>query len=88
MAGLIKLVGVLFIIVPLGNGKRFNTPSYELDKTHIHRQPLIWWNELLEDNGLVVKSSVPRVLGLKDNWSYEDFSNGFIVAESKDKSVS
>ena len=72
---------VLFVIVPLGNGKKYNIKSYELDTTHLHKQPLDWWCELLKGNGWKVKSSVPRVRGLKDNWSYEEFSNGFITAE-------
>lgn len=72
---------VLFIIVPLGNGRKYNIPAYELDTTHIHRQPLIWWNELLKSQGWKIKSSVPRVPGIKDNWTSEEMGNGFIVAE-------
>lgn len=72
---------VLFVIVPLGDGKKYNVPAYELDITHVHKQPLIWWNNLLKSTGWSIRSSVPRVPGLKDNWAYEMFSNGFIVAE-------
>lgn len=74
---------VLFIIVPLGDGSRYNIPAYELDTTHIHRQPLIWWNDLLKSFGWSIKSSVPKVSGIKDNWSTEQMGNGFIVAERK-----
>ena len=73
---------VLFVIVPLGDGKHYNVPAYELDTTHIHRQPLIWWNELLKANGWSIKSAVPRVPGIKDNWASETMGNGFIVAET------
>ena len=72
---------VLFIIVPLGDGKRYHVPAYELDKTHIHRQPLIWWNRLLQSKGWTIRSSVPRVEGIKENWASEEMGNGFIVAE-------
>ena len=72
---------VLFIIIPLGDGIRYNVPAYELDTTHIHRQPLVWWNQLLKINGWSIRSSVLRVPGIKDNWASEDLGNGFIVAE-------
>jgi len=72
---------VLFIVVPLGDGRKYNLSAYERDVTHIHRQPLEWWKHILEDSGWKVKSSVLRVKGLKDNWSYEKLANGFIVAE-------
>lgn len=75
------MADVLFVIVPLGDGKRYNVPAYELDSTHIHRQPLIWWNELLKAKGWTIRSSVPRVEGIKENWASEEMGNGFIVAE-------
>lgn len=77
-------IGVLFIIVPLGDGSKYNVPSYELDKTHIHRQPLSWWTDLLKSHGWVIRSSVPRVKGLKENWSSAALSDGFIVAEKNE----
>ncbi len=72
---------VLFVVVPLGDGKHYNIPAYELDTTHIHRQPLIWWNELLKSQGWKIRSAVPRVQGIKDNWISEEMGNGFITAE-------
>jgi SAM-dependent methyltransferase len=32
----------IFVVVPLGDGTRYHVPAYELDKTHIVRQPLEW----------------------------------------------
>lgn len=72
---------VLFVIVPLGDGKRYFIPAYELDKTHIHKQPLYWWNELIISGGWRIKSAVPLVPGIKDNWNYQSEGNAFIVAE-------
>jgi len=72
---------VLFVIVPLGDGKRYYIPAYELDKTHIHKQPLHWWNELIKKAGWRIKSAVPIVPGIKDNWNYQTEGNAFIVAE-------
>lgn len=74
---------VLFVIVPLGDGKKYFIPAYELDKTHIHKQPLYWWNELIVNSGWKIKSAVPLVPGVKDNWNYQSEGNAFIVAEKK-----
>ena len=72
---------VLFVIVPLGDGKRYFIPAYELDKTHIHRQSLSWWTALIKSTGWNIKSAVPTVPGIKDNWNYQSEGNAFIVAE-------
>lgn len=74
---------VLFVIVPLGDGKRYFIPAYELDKTHIHRQPLCWWTDLIKSTGWKIKSAVPAVPGIKDNWNYQSEGNAFIVAEKQ-----
>jgi len=74
-------IKVFFIIVPLGDGVKYYVPSYELDTTHIHRQPLAWWNNLLKSHKWNILSSVTRVPGIKDNWSCEPHANGFIVAK-------
>ena len=74
---------VLFVIVPLGDGKRYFIPAYELDKTHIHKQPLTWWNNLIKNAGWTIKSAVPIVHGIKDNWNYQTEGNAFIVAEKE-----
>ena len=72
---------VFFAIVPLGDGKKYNIPAYELDITHIHRQPLWWWTELFKSKGWKIRSAVPKIPGIKDNWNYYDYGNAFIVAE-------
>lgn len=74
---------VLFVIVPLGDGKRYFIPAYELDKTHIHKQPLDWWIDLIKYCGWKIKSAVPLVPGIKDNWNYQSEGNAFIIAEKK-----
>ena len=72
---------VFFAIVPLGNGKKYNIPAYELDITHIHRQPVWWWTDLFKSCGWEIQSAVPKIPGIKDNWNYEVDGNAFIVAE-------
>lgn len=44
-----------FIIVPLGDGKRYNAPEYEKDKTHIIREDLMWWSNRFLRAGLHVE---------------------------------
>lgn len=72
---------VFFCIVPLGDGKKYNIPAYELDSTHIHRQNLTWWTDLLKSCNWKIKSAVPKIPGIKDNWNYCADGNAFIVAE-------
>ncbi len=70
---------VLFAIVPLGNGQKYECPLYDKDTTHLVRQPLEWWNNLISSNGWKIRSSVTRIEGIKDKYSYWDAADGFIV---------
>ena len=72
---------IFFCIVPLGNGKKYYVPAYELDATHIQRQPLHWWTDLIKSQGWKIRSAVLKVPGIKDNWNYIVDGNAFIVAE-------
>lgn len=73
----------LFVIVPLGNGKLYHIPSYEADLTHVHRQPLEWWEAKL-------KAFYPKVDArtkwghLKENWvKINPHGNGFLLASKQ-----
>jgi len=55
------------IIVPLGNGKRFNIDEYECDVTHIIRENVDWWTARVE-HVLKVSMASLWVSGLKDKW--------------------
>lgn len=74
---------VLFVIVPLGDGQKFNIPAFHLDKTHIHRQPLDWWQELFDDCGWAVLDAVYRIKGIKDHWSDVQKGHGFFLLKNK-----
>ena len=53
-----------FVIVPLGEGNKYNAPEYELDKTHIVRENADWWRRTFEENGFrvdVVATEMPYI---------------------------
>lgn len=53
-----------FVIVPLGNGSKYNAAEYELDKTHIIREDANWWRCMFEENGFrvdVVATEMPYI---------------------------
>jgi hypothetical protein len=73
----------MFVIVPLGDGKKYYIPSFHLDKTHIHRQPLAWWQELFESCGWSVVEACYRIKGIKDHWSHVQKGHGFFMLNNK-----
>ena len=68
----------IFVVVPLAHGKKYDVPEYELDVTHIHRQPLQWWVGYFHRAGWSVEGRY-RVVGVKDNYASHPTGNGFIV---------
>lgn len=72
----------LFTVVPLGDGKRYVVPAYELDVTHVHRQPLSWWNDLFLESGWNISEFKFRVPGVKDSWAHYATGNGFWLLRS------
>lgn len=73
----------LFIAVPLGDGKKYNVPAYELDKTHVIREPLQWWEQAIHDGGFTVTYSAYKFGSLKNNWAEYPTGNGFIIGERR-----
>ena len=71
----------ILVVVPLGDGKTYNVPSYELDKTHIIREDLSWWHNKLSTSGFNVSHSSYEFGHIKENWSTFKESNGFFVCE-------
>lgn len=72
-----KICDKMFVVVPLGEYGKFNIPSYELDKTHIIRESLDWWENIFKKNGFCIKQSTYRIKGIKDNYSSYEKGNGF-----------
>ena len=75
----------LFMIVPLGDGKRYIIPQYENDVTHILREPREWWEDKLEQAGWNLNKFSFLITGMKDNWAYSKKGNGFFFLSNIQK---
>ena len=72
----------LFVAVPLGEGKRYRIREYEMDVTHVVREPEEWWLITLVQAGFKIKYFDYEFGHLKENWtSNHPHGNAFIVAE-------
>jgi SAM-dependent methyltransferase len=72
-----------FIIVPMGDGKRFNIPEYENDVTHVIREDAGWWNRRFEDSGLEVLKWSYDMSKIKESWQHYKKGNGFFILKSR-----
>jgi SAM-dependent methyltransferase len=71
----------LFVLVPLGMGteKRYVVPAFELDRTHIIREPLEWWHDVLDRAGFKNISMTYQMPHMKENYDGFAKGNGFLV---------
>lgn len=72
----------VFVIVPLGDGVKYNAPEYDKDKTHIIREDLAWWSKKFEAAGLSVVSASTEMPRVKP--SRCENSDAFFVLESRE----
>jgi len=70
----------MWAAIPLGFSGTYRVPAYELDQTHVIREPLEWWIRMMEKLHWQVDSAVYHVPGIKENWSQWPQGNGFIKA--------
>jgi len=72
----------LFVAVPLGDGRRYRIREYEMDVTHIIREPEEWWLTTIVEAGFKIKYFDYQFHHLKENWTTNHpHGNAFIVAE-------
>lgn len=72
----------IFIAVPLGDGNRYRIREYEMDITHVVREPEEWWLTTIVEAGFKIKYFDYEFGHLKENWTKpHPFGNAFIVAE-------
>ena len=72
----------IFVAVPLGDGKRYRIREYEMDVTHVVREPEEWWLTTLVEAGFKIKYFDYEFGHLKENWTKpHPFGNAFIVGE-------
>ena len=72
----------IFIAVPLGDGTRYRIREYEMDITHVTKEPEEWWLTTIVQAGFKIKYFDYQFHHLKENWTVpHPFGNAFIVAE-------
>ena len=72
----------IFIAVPLGDGQRYRIREYEMDITHVTREPEEWWLTTVVAAGFKIKYFDYQFHHLKENWTVpHPYGNAFIVAE-------
>ena len=72
----------IFIAVPLGDGQRYRIREYEMDITHVTKEPEEWWLTTIVQAGFKIKYFDYQFHHLKENWTVpHPFGNAFIVAE-------
>lgn len=73
---------ILFVAVPLGDGQRYRIREYEIDVTHLVREPEEWWLTTIHEAGFKIKYFDYEFGHLKENWTKpHPYGNAFIVAE-------
>lgn len=72
----------IFIMVPLGDGKKYNIKAYELDLTHHIRENLNWWATKLEKAGFEIISATHNMGPFKENWQSHKEGNGLFIGKS------
>lgn len=74
-----------FHIIPMGDDEgKFIVPEYELDVTHVIRQPKDWWVSKFESLGWRLMDFRHSITGIKDVWtSRYPNGNGFFLLDSK-----
>jgi SAM-dependent methyltransferase len=68
-----------YIIVPLGDGTKYNISSYEMDVTHKVRQPIEWWHDLFTSSGWHISFYHTKHGFIKKNWAGTPNGNGFFI---------
>lgn len=72
----------LFVAVPLGDGSRYRIREYEMDVTHLIREPEEWWLTTIVEAGFKIKYFDYQFHHVKENWTNpHPHGNAFIVAE-------
>ena len=75
-------IGGLIVMVPLGDGKKYYIDAYEQDATHIIRENLQWWTDVLNKNGFNVEIASNDMGPFKKNWQINALGNGLFLAYS------
>ena len=69
----------VFLVIPLGDGKKFVVPEYENDITHVTKQTKEWWENKFKKHGWKIEKFEYLIKGVKENWRHHEKGNGFWV---------
>jgi 2-polyprenyl-3-methyl-5-hydroxy-6-metoxy-1,4-benzoquinol methylase len=82
LAALRRRCKTIFVAVPLGDGIRYRIREYEMDITHVTKEPEEWWLTTIVEAGFKIKYFDYEFGHLKENWTVpHPYGNAFIVAE-------
>ena len=82
LAALRRRCKTIFVAVPLGDGTRYRIREYEMDITHVTKEPEEWWLTTIVEAGFKIKYFDYEFGHLKENWTVpHPYGNAFIVAE-------
>jgi len=73
----------IFIMVPLGDGEKYNIAAYELDLTHHIREDLNWWTLKLKESGFEIITATHNMGPFKENWRSHSEGNGLFIGKSR-----
>ena len=71
----------IFVIVPIGNGEKYNSKAYEMDPTHHIKEDLDWWKQKLNCVGYTVTKATYNMRPFKENWSIHEKGNGLLIGK-------
>ncbi len=72
----------IFFIVPLGEKNKYRIREYEMDVTHIIREPEEWWLKAVKNAGFEIEYFDYSFGYIKDHWTSKfPYGNAFIVAK-------
>lgn len=84
LAILKSLCRKMFCIIPLGDGKKYVVPIHDMEKSHIIREDMDWWNGLFRSCGFEVLISSYKMKHVKENYKKWEKGHGFFLLENLD----
>jgi len=72
----------IFAVIPLGNGKKYLIPAYELDKSHHIRESKEWWHDKFKKAGFFNINVTTELGPFKANWAEVNSKGNLLVIGS------
>ena len=72
----------IFAVIPLGDGKKYLIPAYELDKSHHIRESKEWWHDKFKKAGFFNINVTTELGPFKANWAEVNSKGNLLVIGS------